>query len=137
MTPAQRWDLSTTYARRGLISVAAAPANQVCLDARGGGCACRPLHGALVPARDGRATADPHQRTLPRHAWATSPDGGVRGDSSQLWRATPSGELVNGANGQCLTDPHDSLASGTRLRTCPTASAHPGRYGAYREESRV
>ncbi len=51
--PSQRWDLSTTYARRGLVSVGAAPANQVCLDVRGGDaqiarCTARPSQVAMV-----------------------------------------------------------------------------------------
>jgi hypothetical protein len=124
LTPAQRWDLSATYARRGLISVAAAPVNQVCLDARNGGaqlarCTARSAQVATVAQQRIRISGrclDTHRNAVLMTACA--------GTHSQQWRATPSGELVNGASGQCLTDPHDSLAAGTRLRTsaCVRAS---------------
>jgi hypothetical protein len=124
LIPAQRWDLSTTFARRGLVSVAAAPVNQVCLDARHGGaqlarCTARSSQLATIAQQliriDGRCL-DTHGQGVLMAACA--------GTTSQRWRASSSGELVNGASGKCLTDPHDSLAAGTRLRTsgCVDAS---------------
>jgi outer membrane protein assembly factor BamB len=123
LTATQRWDLSTTYARRGLISVAAAPVNQVCLDARGGAahvarCTARSSQLAMVAQQVIRISGrclDTHGHAVLMAACAAT--------HSQLWRATPSGELVNRASRQCLTDPHDSLATGIRLRTSDCVGA--------------
>ena len=116
MIPAQRWDLTSTYARRGLVSVAAAAVNQVCLDARGGGaqlarCTARASQVALVAQQRIRITG----RCLDAQG-TTALLTACAGVASQQWTAGPDGELVNAARGRCLTDPHNSIAAGTRLR---------------------
>jgi outer membrane protein assembly factor BamB len=121
----QRWDLSGLYRRRGLMSAAVAPIDQVCLAVRQkhaqlAPCRVRPSQLVTVASRvlrmKGRCL-DAHGATV-RLASCTATD-------SQRWHVRPSGEIVDGADRRCLTDPHDALAAGTRLTTA-TCAAKPG-----------
>jgi hypothetical protein len=121
----QRWDLSGLYKQRGLMSAAVAPVDQVCLAVRQqraelAPCSVRPAQLVTVASRVLRVKGrclDAHGATV-RLASCTATD-------SQQWQARPNGELVDGADQRCLTDPHDELAAGTRLTTARCA-AKPG-----------